>query len=271
MKKLSLLLLVFVASFTVNAQTADEILDTYFENIGGKENLKKLDGIKITAEVNQGMVIPVTVYRLKGGNEAVVVNLQGKELKQGVFDGETLWSTNFMTQKAEKSTAEDTANHKLGMNDFPDPFIDYKEKGYAVELMGKETIDGAETFKIKLTQTPMTIDGAKVDNISYYYFDTENFVPIAMQKEIMSGRAKGMVSESTFSDYQEVDGIYFAFSMTQGVKGQPGAPLTISKIELNPKVDASIFAFPEVIEEAKDATPDTTKPHDHKKEGDHKH
>lgn len=254
MKKLSLLILVFVASFTVNAQTADEILNNYFENIGGKENFKKLEGLKITAEVNQGMVIPITIYKLKGGNEAFIINMQGKELKQNVFDGETLWGTNFMTQKAEKATAEDTANRKLSINDFPDPFLDYKEKGYSIELMGKETIEGAETFKIKLTQTPETIDGKKVANISYYFFDTENFVPIAVQQEIMSGQGKGMISEVTFSDYQEVDGLYFPFSMTQGVKGQPGSPITISKIELNPKVDASIFAFPEVIEEVKPAT-----------------
>ncbi len=249
MKKLSLLLVVFLASFALNAQTADEILDTYFENIGGKEKLKALKGIKITAEVNQGMIIPLEIYRLAGGKEMTSVSLQGKTIKQGVFDGETLWSTNFMTQKAEKSTAEATANHKLSINDFPDPFLDYKEKGYSVELMGKETIDGAETFKIKLTQKPKTFEGVKVDNITYYFFDTENFVPIATQQEVMSGQGKGMISELTFSDYQEVDGIYFAFSMTMGVKGQAGAQaITIKKIEINPEIADSEFEFPEQIE-----------------------
>jgi outer membrane lipoprotein-sorting protein len=249
MKKLSLLLVVFLTSFALNAQPADEILDTYFENIGGKEKLKALKGIKISAEVNQGMIIPLEIYRMADGKEMTSISLQGKTLKQGVFDGETLWSTNFMTQKAEKSTAEETANHKLQMNDFPDPFLDYKEKGYSIELMGKETIDGAETFKIKLTQTPKTIEGVKVDNIAYYFFETENFVPIAMQQEIMSGQGKGMISEITFSDYQEVDGIYFAFSMTMGAKGQHGGQaITIKKIEVNPEVTASEFEFPEQIE-----------------------
>ncbi|MCF6350659.1 MAG: outer membrane lipoprotein-sorting protein [Flavobacteriaceae bacterium] len=268
MKKLPLLLFVFIASFTINAQTADEIINTYFENIGGVENFKKLEGFKITAEINQGMVIPIDIIKLKDGKEAVIVNIQGKELKQNVFDGKTLWNTNFTTMKAEKATAEATANHKLAIKDFPDPFIDYKEKGYSIELMGKETIDGAETFKIKFTQTPMTIDDAKVPNISYYFFDTENFVPIAMQKEILFGQGKGMVSETKFSDYQEIDGLYFPFSMTQGVKGKAGGqPITITKIELNPKVKADIFTFPKVIEET---TPDS-KPQSQKKEDTHKH
>ena len=248
MKKFALLILAICVSFTINAQTADEILDSYFENIGGLENLKKVEGMKMIAKVNQqGMEIPLEIVQLKSGKQMTVINFQGKEMKQGVFDGETLWSTNFMTMKAEKSDAEATANMKLETNDFMDPFIDYKEKGYTVELLGKETIDGAETFKIKLTREPVTIDGNEEESVSFYFFDTENYVPLAIQNEVKSGPAKGMISEVTFSDYQEVDGLYFPFSMTQGVKGQPSAPITITSIELNPTIDDSAFAFPEEI------------------------
>jgi len=246
MRKLVLVVL-FITGLIAQAQTADEIIDTYFENIGGKEKIKALKGMKMSAEINQGIIIPLEIYKMKNGNEMVSISIQGMTLKQGVFDGETLWGTNQMTMKAEKMTAEETANHKLQAKDFPSPFLNYKDKGYTIELIGKETIDGAEAFKIKLTQTPMTIEGKKVDNISYYFFDTENFVPIAVQKEIMQGPGKGMVSEITFSDYQEVEGIYFAHAMTQGVKGKGGAAVTIKKIEVNPEVDASMFKFPEEI------------------------
>jgi outer membrane lipoprotein-sorting protein len=246
MKKLLLVAVVFLG-FVTNAQTVDEILSTYYENIGGLENLKKIKGVKMTAIINQqGMEIPLEIYQLSGGKQMTVINFQGKEIKQGVFDGETLWAHNFMTMKAEKSDAETTANMKLEMNDFPDAFIDYKEKGYKVELLGKETIDGAETFKIKLTKEPVTVDGKKEDNVSYYFFDTENYVPIAVHSEIKSGPGKGMTSQVTMSDYQEVEGLYFPFSITQGMKGQPGGqPISISKIELNPEVDAGAFSFPE--------------------------
>ena len=255
MKKLTLLLLVICASFTVNAQTADEILASYFENTGGLENWKKVTGIKMTAKMNQqGMEFPLEIVNLSDGRQMVSVNFQGKEIKQGVFDGETLWSTNFMTMKAEKSTAEETANMKLESNDFPDAFIDYKGKGYTVELLGKETIDGAETFKIKLIKEPVTVDGKQEANIAFYYFDTENFVPIVIHSEAKSGPMKGKMTESKMSDYQEVDGLYFPFSMTQGIKDGPSQPITISKIELNPTIEDSAFKFPEEI-----ATPEEKK------------
>ena len=248
MKKILLLVMAVSFAFSAKAQTVDEIIETYFENIGGIENFKQIEGLRMKAQVSQqGLEIPIEIVQLKTGHQMTVISFQGKEIKQGVFDGETLWSTNFMTMQAEKSDAETTANFKLEMNDFMDPFIDYKEKGYGVELLGKETIDGAEAFKVKLTKEPVTIDGNEEENVIFYYFDTENFVPIALQSEVKSGPGKGMTQEVTFSDYQEVDGMYFPFSMTQGVKGQPSSPLTVLSIELNPEVDLSAFAFPEEI------------------------
>lgn len=250
MKTLKLLFIAITICFStqINAQTADDIIANYFENTGGIDNWANVEGIKMSAKVNQGgMEIPLEIIQLKGGNQMTVINFQGKLIKQGVFNGVDLWSTNFMTQKAEKSSKEATDNMKLEMNDFPDPFLNYKEKGYTVELLEGETIDGAETFKLKLVKEPIIVDGIQEENVSFYFFDKENFVPIAVHNEIKSGPMKGQISEAKFSDYQEVDGIYFPFSLTQGLKGQPGQGITMDKIELNPVVDVKEFDFPEEV------------------------
>ncbi len=250
MKKILLLAIAISTSINVNSQTAEEILTNYFEIKGGVEKYAKLDGIKMSIKVNQGgMEIPFEVTQLKNGNQMTVINFQGLELKQGVFDGEVLWNTNFQTQKAEKSDQESTDNMKLEALDFPDPFYNYKEKGYTVELLGNEDLEGTETYKIKLTKKQMTVDGKKVENSSIYFFDAENFVPIVIHSEIKTGPNKGMMSETKLSDYQEVEGLFFAFSQVQGIKDGVGQPLTIDKIELNPTVDASAFKFPEEIKE----------------------
>ena len=247
MKKYSILLAIVLMSgwATLQAQTADEILNNYFENTGGVDAWRAVEGMRMKAKVNQGgMEIPLEIVRMKDGRQMTSITFQGLELKQGVFDGEVLWGTNMMTQKAEKSDAEATEMKKKEMNDFPDPFLDYQDKGYTVELMGKEDFNGTETFKIKLVKEPITVDGEEVQDVSYYFFETENFVPIAIHSEIKQGQAKGMMSEITFSDYQEVEGLYMPFTMSQGVKGQGGQPVTMDSIELNPEVSDSDFAFP---------------------------
>ncbi len=249
MRKFNLLLtiLAFFATSSAFAQdvTADEIINGYFENTGGIDNWKAIKGIKMKAKVNQGgMEIPLEIVQMTDGRQYTKISLQGNDFYQGVSDGEIIWNTNFNSLKAEKADAETTANAKLDMNDFPDSFLDYKSKGYKVELMGKESIDGADTYKVKLTKEPKTIEGKEVEDVSFYYFDVDSFVPLAIDTEVKAGPQAGMIGRSTMSDYQEVDGLYFPFSMTQGVKDGPSQPLEIESIEVNPEIDASVFAFP---------------------------
>lgn len=242
-------LLTVVALFCLSAtqaQTVDEIVNKYFENTGGKDKWKALQGIKMSAKLNQGgMEIPIEMYQFKDGKTMQVITFQGKEIKQGVYDGSTLWSHNFMNMKAEKSDAEATENFKLSLGEFPDVWLTYKERGLKAEFVGKETIDGTETFKIKLTKKPIQVDGKPADDVVFYFFDTESYVPLMIESEVKSGPNKGIVSQVKFSDYQEVGGIMMAFSMAQGAKGGGSSPITITNIELNPKVDAAAFKYPE--------------------------
>ena len=248
MKTMKIMLAIALMAFTgvANAQNADEIIKSYFENTGGMDNWGNLKGIKILAKVNQGGIeIPLEIVQLKDGRQYTKITIQGQELKQGVFDGTSLWNTNFQTMKAEKADEESTSNAKLDANDFPDSFFDYKSKGYKVELAGKENFDGAETFKLKLTKEPRTIDGNKVDDVSYYFFEVESFVPIGQESEIKEGPAKGQISQIKMSDYKEVSGLYFPYSMVQGLKGGQSQPIVIESIEVNPAVTDADFKFPQ--------------------------
>ena len=242
MKALKTLTVAFLimAFAPISAQTADEIIHNYLENTAGEANWKKLQAVKMTATANsQGMEIPVEVFQTKDGKQLIKINFQGQEITQVAFDGNTLWTTNFMTMQPEKSDAEAAGNMKKQTEDFPSPFLDYQKKGYAVEFMGKETKDGAETYKIKLTQKPIMVGGVEQPNISYFYFDTENYVPIVSESEITEGPQKGQMGTSTMSDYKEVDGLYFPFALTM-----QGQAIAIKSIELNPEIDQTIFAFP---------------------------
>lgn len=247
MKKVAIVVLFLIGTQIVsNAQTAQEVVNKYIENIGGEEALRKIKNVKMTAKVDaQGMVIPLEMYNMTDGKMMVKFEFQGKEMVQQAFDGETSWGVNFMTQKAEKADAEQTENTKRESKDFPEAFLDYEKKGYKIELMGKETIEGVECFKIKFTKKPLLADGVEVENVQYYYFDTENYVPIVMEAEIKSGQMKGSISQTVFSNYTEVEGVYFPFSINSRLKDGEGQPVTIEKVEVNVAIDEAMFKFPE--------------------------
>ena len=233
--------LTLLAVAPMTAQTADEILSNYFEITGGETAWNALQGTKMIGSINaQGMEIPIELYYTKDGKQLVKINFQGQEIIRA-FDGETMWATNMMTMLPEKSDTETTQSMKTNNQDFPSPFLNYKEKGYTVEYLGKETKEGTETFKLKLTQKPVMVDGKEEPTVSFYYFD-EDYVPIVVETTMNMGPAKGQISVSTYSDYQEVevDSLMFPFSISQG-----GQPINVKEIVLNPDVDKAFFAFPE--------------------------
>ncbi len=248
MKKLLLFVsLLTVFSFSIQAQTADEIINHYLENIGGQEKLAKLKGLHVKTKVlMQGMEIPVEMFMYNNGAKLVKMTFQGKEITQMAFDGEQAWGTNMMNQKAEKLDKETTDNLKINAKgEFPNPFLNYKKKGYKVELLGKEEIEGTECFKIKLTELPTMKNGKEIPSQMYYYFDTENYVPIVVETEITEGPYQGKKTQQVYSDYQEVDGLYFPFATTMKLGGNAFQTIKIDKIELNPEFNKANFKFPE--------------------------
>lgn len=249
MKKLksSLLIIAFVISPFIYAQdiTVDEIINNYLENTGGVDNWKALKGIKMTAKVNMGsMELPLEIVYMADGRSYTKFSAQGNDFFQAVYDGEVLWNTNQLSMQPEKADAESTSNFKLNLNDFPDPFLGYKDKGYTVELIGEETVDGADTYKLKLVKEPLMVNGEEQEDVSFYYFDKEAFIPIAQDNEIKEGPQAGQIRRITQSDYDEVEGLYFPFSISDGLKDGPSQPIAIESIEVNPEVDANVFKFP---------------------------
>ncbi|NJN33817.1 MAG: outer membrane lipoprotein-sorting protein [Saprospiraceae bacterium] len=228
----------------MTAQTADEIINKYLAQTGGAEKWATLKTLKSTLKIKtQGMDLPATSLSKAPNAQKFSFSFQGKEIVQECFDGKEGWSTNFMTMAAEKMEAEDSENKSQEL-DFPDPFIDYAKKGYSITLEGEETVEGTVCHKIKLTKKPMKVDGKTEENFAFYFFDKENNVPIMSRSVIKKGQMKGVTSETFMSDYQEVNGLFFPFTIQQKMNGELAASVSVEKIEVNPEVKDGEFAMP---------------------------
>jgi len=239
------LLLGVVLPLSTIAQTAAEIVDSAIENTGGAK-WGSLNGYRITAKFDQGGVyFPLEIVQLKDGRQYSRIDFEGMEIKQGVFDGDILWSTNFQTQLPQKADQETIANLKLDRNDFPDDLYQYRQKGYSAELAGKSTINQQQCFRIKLIKEPLTIKGVKVDDVVFYYFNTDTFMPVAKEFEMKHGPIQGSTMVILLDDFRPVNGLLFPFSLKQGVKDAPPQPILVESIELNPQIANDEFSFPE--------------------------
>lgn len=230
-----------IASFQVQAQDAslDQIVENYLENIGGADAWKKVESMKMTGSVVTQMgAMDMDMISMKPNLLKLSVDIEGMgTIVPQAFDGETAWMFMPFSGDTDPKKMPEEASEEMKKQPFEDEFIDYKEKGSTVDLLGTKEVDGTETYEVKLVNK----DGVE----KFYYFDTENFVPLMQKQTMKTGQMKGMTLETYMSDYQEVDGLMIAHSIEQKASGQSISEINMTKIEINPEgLTKKDFAMP---------------------------
>lgn len=248
MNKIALLLAVLVSAITVNAQTADEIINKYMEAMGGKAKLLSIKSIYMegTSVMQNGTEISQRSWKVDGKLFRQEINSAMFNFAMVVTDKEG-WRQNPRAGGAfEPMTAEQVANMQTQM-DCAGAFVDYAAKGHKVELIGKEDVEGTAAYKIKITY--------KSGNEANFFFDANTYYIIRMSAKgggmgmgMGGGRGPGGTDVeriTDFSDYKKTDdGYIFAFKMTPvGM----GGGVYYEKIEVNKPVDPKAYK-PEVMQ-----------------------
>jgi outer membrane lipoprotein-sorting protein len=244
-KSLMLLTVALLLAPVVQAQTVDEILTKHYAAQGGLDKLRAINTTRITGTlgVGPGMEAPFTMERKRPGKSRMEFSFQGMT---GVrcFDGAKTWSVMpFMGQKDPTVGSDEENKNAQDDADFDGTLVDWKAKGHTVELVGKESVEGADAYKIKVTK--------KSGKVEYHYLDAETYLLVKTEGKA-NVRGTEMEVETTFSDYKDVDGLMQPFSIEQGAKGMPQKQkMTFTKIEMNVPMDDSRFAFPGATDSSK--------------------
>ncbi len=231
---------------SVQAQNADEVVNNYLNGTGGKDKWSSVKTIRMRGKIKaQSTELPVTILQGEGGKMKVSTLSHGKDFVQMAFDGTTAWSTNQATLLPEKMTDEDTYNLKQDAgSDFPDPFLNYKNKGYKVEIQGNEKVENVDCVKVKMTKNPQKVNNKAEENTIDYFLDAQTSVPLMSRVKLKQGPVRGVVQETYFSNYQKVQGIMFPFEMRYRINGLQGQTIYIESVELNVPLDDKEFALP---------------------------
>lgn len=230
--------LLLPSAAAVRAQTVDEILAKHFEAQGGVEKLKKVQSWRLTGKmgIGPGMEAPFTMEKKRPALQRLEFTFSGMTGIQ-VFDGKGGWQVMpFMGKKDPEPMSAEDAKQMEDQADFDGPLMDWKAKGHTIELAGKESIEGADAYKLKITK--------KSGQVEYYYLDTETYLTVKEEaKRSMHGTE--VEGESYMSDYKEVDGLMVPFSVTNGAKGSDRKQvMTFEKIEVNVPLDDARFVMP---------------------------
>ncbi len=231
-------LFLFALSSNVFSQSVDDVIDSHVKAMGGLDKINAVKTVKYTGTFSgMGADIPVTITIKRQDKIKMDMNFQGMSLIQA-YDGTTGWSINPFNGKkdAEKMPAEEVKDMKENA-EWEGQLINYKDKGYKVELIGKEDMEGSEAYKIKLTD--------KDGDVTYYFLDATSYLVIK-QSAKRKFKEKEITQEEYPGNYQAVEGIMFPMSMEIKTSGQDQSQKgTFTKVELNVDVDDAIFKMPE--------------------------
>lgn len=233
MKKLFCIVLLFV-SISINAQTADEVVEKYITAMGGLDAFKKVNTVKMTGIlITQGNNLPMTTQIVQGKAMRTDVKIAAQTITN-VYNNGKGWKVNPL---GGAPTPTDVTGTEL--NSFKSQatlinlLMDYKEQGHQVELAGQEEVGGIKIFKIKLTNK----EDGKVT--MYFINSVTNLLNKTVSKKEMQGVETDV--ETYFTNMRDIDGLKFSMLILQKKQGQIFQQIKWDKIELNTPIDEKIF------------------------------
>ena len=239
MRPLAAAVLLFAASQTF-AFTADELAARNVAAKGGTDKVNAIHTLRMSGKLLvNGDTLQLGFVTLMERPDSIRYEaaLQGLTLIQA-YDGSQGWKINpFQGRKdPEKMSADDTKELSEDAADFTGALVDYKAKGYKLDYLGTEDVDGTDAHKVRVTRPN--------GDVSYVYLDPDYFLEIrTINRRIQHGVPKETVTD--YGDYEQVNGVYFAFSQVSGPKGSSDRQkVQFEKAEANSPLDGSLFRFP---------------------------
>ncbi len=170
MKKMLLLALAvtLTGALGVHAQTADEIVSKHVAAMGGKAKLAAIKAATTEGTMDvQGMSFPFKTTIINKRGMRVEFEAMGTKNIQ-VFTTTGGWNLLGVRMQTEPTDiSPDDLKEISSKIDLEGELVNAKAKGHTIALVGKETENNVEMYKIKLTRK----DGTDAD----YFLDAKNY------------------------------------------------------------------------------------------------
>lgn len=227
-----------VCAMPLSAQSVDSLIAKYVQASGGMARMQALQTLRRTGKFtgNDGFEAVVVRENKRPNSVREEFSLQGMTAVTA-YDGRSGWKIEpWQGKRDPESLGEEEMHRVLDDADFDGPLVNYQAKGNRVEYEGTEQIEGSDAYKLKVTRPN--------GDVSFYYLDSEYYVPIRINTQRMI-RGAPQELETSLGDYKQVAGVYIPFSLETGLRGsQNRSKITYENIEANVPLDDQRFIRP---------------------------
>lgn len=205
------------------------LVDKHLKAVGGKEQLKAMKTLQITALVREGDTVTTnTVRRARPNLVRYDVDKSGTRTSK-MFDGQQGWLVEG-SGAPQRLDAEKSAMVAEGAV-FDDSLVDPKARGVTLKLDGVEQVNGAPAFKVVITHRDNTKETR--------FLDQQSFLEVR-RTYVGTHEGKPLNKTISFSDYRSVDGIMLSHRSQWESDGKKGEKV-IQSARYDAPIEASVF------------------------------
>lgn len=229
---------VMLLSAVCFSQSVDDIVAKAIVARGGMDKIKSVQTLHMEGTISfggddSGKIVAEWKRPGKFRQELV---MNGKTMLR-ITNGKEGWSLNPFAGDATLRPLTGDELRLIGEQaDFDKPLVDYKAKGNAVELMGKEQVEGKDAYKLKVT--------LKGGEVRLEDIDATSYLELKWNGKLKNGD-KELEFSTFFHDYRAVSGLQFPFTIdTDTVGSDAKQKIVFDKIEVNSATDDTRFEKP---------------------------
>jgi outer membrane lipoprotein-sorting protein len=245
-----LALLAWMPLITVGASTPDasqtltaaQVVDRNVAARGGQKSWLAVQTMtfsgKLEAGGKQNVQLPFVMEMKRGHKTRLEIEFQNDKAVQ-VYDGTNGWKLRpFLGRRDVEPYTHDEMKMASAESDLDGPLVDYAAKGTKVELEGLETVEGHNTYKIKLI-----LKGGQERHI---WVDAQTFLEVKIEGNPRRLDGKMQPVEIYYRDFRPVNGLMIPYVLETAVQGvRQTHKMIIEKVVVNAKLEDSVFMKPD--------------------------
>lgn len=235
-KWVAVTLTVLLLGGKVFAQNVDDIIAKHVDAMGGKDKLAALNSVyEETNSTIMGNELPAKVWVVNNVGFRMEMDMMGSQMVT-VVNRQKGWMINPMAGSTDPQALPDDAvkmfAHRMVLGG---QLYNYKERGYTATLVGKEAVNGKDTYKIKLSK-------AGESDATYYVDAATYYIDKSAAMSYMNGQSTEQ--DIIFTDYKKTpEGYVFPNSYTIELP-QGELVTTMTKVVVNQPIDTAKFQNP---------------------------
>jgi len=230
--------LAFLLPVLGRAQTVEELVARNVAARGGAKAWKGVSSLRLTGrmDVGKGMTVPYILEQKRPGKMRLEFVFDEKTAVEAT-DGKTGWKLRpFLNRTLPEPMTGEELREAADTADLYGLLFEYADRGHAVELLGREPVEGRDAYKLKVTLPR--------GSVRWVYLDAESGLEVKVETRRML-RGKDLRVETFYRDWKKAEGLLIPHRQETRTEGEKEFHLlTVEKAVVNPPIEDLRFAMP---------------------------